>query len=60
MLPKPRFYEYFNIILASLAETGKPDTPISALDIVLINEHCCALHEMVKEIHQWVQRADQL
>ena len=60
MLPKPRFYEYFTIVLQSLAEIGKPDQQLTALEIVLINEHCLVIHEMVKEVHQWIQRADQL
>jgi hypothetical protein len=32
-------------------------TPLSQ---VLIYEHCHCIHEMLKEIYNWLQRADQL
>jgi hypothetical protein len=57
ILPKPRFLEYYNIVLTSLAEIGQGADKFSNLDLVLINEHCKVLHEMVKEINQWLNRA---
>lgn len=63
ILPKPRFLEYFNIVLASLAETGvqlTANNQFTNLDMVLINEHCRLLHEMLKEVYQWLNRADQI
>ena len=33
---------------------------VTPLEMVLINEHCHVLHEMHKELDQWLKRAEQL
>ena len=37
---------------------GVPPLQISTLEQVLAFEHCMCIHEMLKEIHFWLDRAD--
>lgn len=57
ILPKVHFFEIFQSVLASLDEIREATAPINQ---VLITEHCHCIHEMLKEINYWNQRADQL
>ena len=65
IMPKDIFYELFSIICQSLSEMGILDQKtgkynLTALDSVLVYEHCHVIHEMLKEIHKWLQRGEQL
>ena len=33
---------------------------MSEIDQVLVLEHCHCIHEMLKEVHFWLQREDQI
>jgi hypothetical protein len=57
ILPKVYFYEIFQSVLLSLDEITETKL---ALNQVLIYEHCHCVHELLKEIYHWLQRADQL
>lgn len=63
ILPKSQFLTQFNLVLNSLSSLGTP-TPksisLSPLEQVLVNEHCCCIHEMLKELNFWLVRADEL
>ena len=69
ILPKPIFLELFNSVLESLLQIGQNQgatgdnagpVQLSSLDQVLVLEHCHCIHEMLKEIHFWLQREDQI
>lgn len=62
LLDKTVFLDYFNSALESLSqiEAGTKGTSVTALEKVLIMEHCHCIHQMLKEIHYWITRADQL
>lgn len=44
---------------ASGGDGGVPALQMSTLEQVLVFEHCLCIHEMLKEIHFWLDRADQ-
>jgi hypothetical protein len=46
-------------VLASLEEIT-PEMSNESLYQVLIFEHCHCIHEMLKEVSNWLQRAEQL
>lgn len=69
IVPKPVFFELFSVTLESLGTLGtiQPLSPgaegvqplqITTLEQVLVFEHCLCVHEMLKEIHFWLDRAD--
>jgi hypothetical protein len=37
---------------------GQPTHQMSTLEQVLAFEHCCCVHEMLKEVHFWLNRAE--
>jgi hypothetical protein len=64
LVPKPHFLDLFNSVLESLHQIGQQSgtapVQLSSLDQVLVMEHCHCIHEMLKEIHYWLQRDDQI
>ena len=59
ILPKVHFQEILQSVLVSLNEITEEQAKTSLYQ-VLIYEHCHCIHEMLKEITYWLQRADQL
>jgi len=68
-VPKPIFFELLNTVLESLTTLGQPlvmgagvdgipPHQMSTLEQVLAFEHCCCVHEMLKEVHFWLNRAE--
>ena len=55
ILPKVHFYEILESVTASLDDIPEHST---ALNQVLIVEHTHCIHEMLKEVHFWIQRAE--
>lgn len=37
---------------------GVPQIQLTTLEQVLVFEHCLCIHEMLKEIHFWLNRAE--
>jgi hypothetical protein len=72
-VPKPVFFDQFSATLESLRSLGTPQQAfdngdgsggvpplqMTTLEQVLVFEHCLCVHEMLKEIHFWLDRADQ-
>lgn len=59
ILPKVHFFEILTSVLQSLDEVT-PEQAKTALWQVLVYEHCHCVHEMLKEVYNWLQRAEQL
>ena len=59
ILPKVHFFEILQSVLQSLDSISEQNAK-TPLYQVLIYEHCHCVHEMLKEIANWLQRAEQL
>ena len=72
ILPKPVFFSLLNDVLQSLNTLGTPQVPanaaaaasagipaisLSSLEQVLAFEHSHCVHQMLKEIHHWLDKA---
>ena len=71
ILPKPIFFDLLKATLESLSGLGTPQAvaignegvqslSLTQIEQVLVFEHCIVVHEMLKEIHFWVDKADQI